>query len=120
MKGGYTTNGQIYRVCPVGLYVGDSKDQDYFLSAPFPNPTNDVTTLNYTLKKVGTIKILLTDVSGREITELLTEKKAAGSYSLNVNTNELKLASGTYMCTLKVSNENNEEFSQTVKFNVIK
>ena len=120
MKGGYTTNGQIYRVCPPGLYVGDAINQDYFLSAPFPNPVNDLTTVNYSLKKNGEIKIILTDVSGRLITELLNEKRSAGNYSLNLSANELKLAAGTYLCTLKVSNENNEEFTQTVKFNVLK
>ena len=25
MKGGYTTNGQIYRVCPIGLGVGTTE-----------------------------------------------------------------------------------------------
>jgi glucose/arabinose dehydrogenase len=114
MKGGYTTNGQIYRVCPQGLYVGESKDQDFFLFAPVPNPSYGTATINYQLKKDAAVCISLFDISGKLVRELMNSHKIAGNYSLLLNANELGLDEGTYFCTMKIGAEG-AEFFQTVR-----
>ena len=119
MKGGYTTNGQIYRVCPQGMYVGENKEQDYFLNVPVPNPSQEMSVIHYMLKKDAKVNISLYDISGRKIAELVNERKPDGEYSIQINATELDLDAGTYLCTMKIG-ESGSEFSQTVRLAIVK
>ncbi|MEW6469367.1 MAG: PQQ-dependent sugar dehydrogenase [Bacteroidota bacterium] len=120
MKGGYTTAGTIYRVCPQGMYVGDALQQDYFLQQIFPNPASGTATLNFQLRKNAEVSILIADITGKVVAELTNGQKAAGEYSLALDLNSMNLADGTYFCTLYVNGPGGEQFSQTVRMAVIR
>ena len=115
MKGGYTTTGTIYRVCPQGMYVGESLEQNYFLQSVAPNPVNGNAQINFQLKKQGNVKIVVTDITGKIVADVLNENKSAGDYSIPFSSSDYNLAEGTYFCTMNIAGDDGEEFSQTIR-----
>ncbi len=80
------------------LYVGYS----YQLYQNYPNPFNPYTFIEYSLPKSGEVKIVLYDITGKEIEVLLNEYKTAGVYKLRFHSENL--GSGVYFYTLYVNN----------------
>ncbi|KAF0140537.1 MAG: hypothetical protein FD122_2337 [Stygiobacter sp.] len=64
------------------------------LAQNFPNPFNPVTTINYTLPNVSKVKLVIYDVTGREVATLVNEFQSAGKHSVNFNAS--RIASGVY------------------------
>ena len=60
----------------------------------YPNPFNPSTTIKYDLPKESSVKIVVYDILGREITTLVNEIEKAGSYKTVWNASQL--ASGVY------------------------
>lgn len=48
----------------------------------YPNPVQDLTTLNYTLEKNAEVHLLVTDLMGRTVSDLYRGFQAAGSHSV--------------------------------------
>ena len=70
---------------------------NYALSQNYPNPFNPSTTIEYALRQNGRVSISLYNSLGQKVADLLNEVQAAGSYKLNVDMSQLKLAtSGIY------------------------
>ena len=71
----------------------------------FPNPFNSSTTIQFTLKKPQRIHLLVYDISGKLIDELITRQQfSAGRHSINwpgKNNNGKAVSSGLYVYTLK-------------------
>ena len=55
---------------------------DYTLSQNYPNPFNPSTTINYTVHEAGLVDISVFSVSGRWITELVSQYQTPGRYSV--------------------------------------
>lgn len=66
--------------------------------ASYPNPSSGMMTLAYEIKDAGLVRIDIQDESGNVVQTILNEQKTVGSYSINVNTGNLK--SGAYYFTL--------------------
>ncbi len=71
----------------------------------YPNPFNHTTTLTYSLKKETPVKIVISDLSGRTVTNLLDEVQLAGEHTINwdatgISGNHVK--SGIYFCTINM------------------
>lgn len=64
----------------------------------FPNPTTDNSTLTYTVKQAGRVRIVLSDEQGNVLKTLVDEYRDAGDYTLTVDLNSLK--NGSYYYTL--------------------
>ena len=64
------------------------------LAQNFPNPFNPVTTINYTLPNVSKVKLVIYEVTGREVATLVNEFQSAGKHSINFNAS--RIASGVY------------------------
>ena len=60
----------------------------------YPNPFNPVTTITYIVPKKSFIKIILFDIKGEKLSELLNEEKDSGFYSVEINSKNL--SSGVY------------------------
>lgn len=70
---------------------------NYSLSQNYPNPFNPSTTIEYAVRQNGRVTISLYNFLGQKVAELLNEVQTAGSYKLNVDMSQLKLAtSGIY------------------------
>lgn len=101
MKGGYTTNGQIYRVCPTGLYVENQK-QDFSISDPSPNPVSDRADLRYNISQTQDVLLSLYDLMGRKVMTLAQGQQEPGSHLVGIDVNAMGLASGSYVAVLEV------------------
>lgn len=65
-----------------------------------PNPFNNATTLEYSVRSSMQVTITLYDLHGRPIQQLLSEKQEAGRYQIDVAGTDL--VSGIYLCVLKM------------------
>ena len=74
---------------------------NYLLEQNYPNPFNPSTTINFTLKKEGYIKLLLHNSLGEKIKTLESSYKQRGNYQYIFNAPEL--ASGSYFYSLIVN-----------------
>ena len=71
---------------------------DFRLHQNYPNPFNPVTAINFDLPKSGNASLKIYDQLGCEVAVLVNEFKAAGSYSVNFNAEDL--ATGVYFYRL--------------------
>jgi hypothetical protein len=106
MKGGYWTNGNIQRICPSWMDVEEKENNFFSLQQNFPNPFSVSTTINYFVKKNCEIRIVLYDISGREIKILNDENAEAGAHELKINAQELSLSPGNYFCSFQCGDIN--------------
>ncbi len=86
---------------------------NYALSQNYPNPFNPTTKIDFELPQDGNISIILYDISGREVSKLVNEVKAAGYYTVQLNASNL--ASGMYFYRITAGN-----FVSTKKMVVLK
>ncbi|CAN5656144.1 hypothetical protein BH10BAC5_BH10BAC5_04280 [soil metagenome] len=85
----------------------------YELKQNFPNPFNPVTKIRFSVPKSGNVKILVFDMLGREITELINSNLQAGSYETLFDSKGLN--SGVYFYRITT-----ESFTDTRKMLLIK
>jgi len=78
-----------------------NKPLSYNLFQNYPNPFNPSTTITYQLPEDGRVKILIYDMLGRLVKELVNEEKEAGIYKVEFTTKGL--ASGTYIYQLQAA-----------------
>ena len=70
----------------------------------YPNPASNNATISYTLNKSGNVRIVVTDIMGREVMNMNQGSQVAGgTYTVNMNT--ANLSNGTYFYTLSVNGE---------------
>jgi len=76
----------------------------YYLGNNYPNPFNPATSFRYSVPEGTNVSIIISDLNGRRITELLNKFQNAGVYEAvwdgRNDTGQL-VASGTYVYTLK-------------------
>lgn len=100
MKGGYTTAGQIYRICPQGLYA-ESEQLQFNEMTVTPNPADDNFSLNYSLSKNAHVTGALFDITGRKAADLFDAEQKTGVQRLEFSVSQLGLAPGMYVCTVQ-------------------
>jgi hypothetical protein len=100
MRGGYTQNGNITRICPQGLGTEDFSNPYFALQQNAPNPFTTRTTLNFSVKQNTNVRVVLYDIFGREVAVLADGMQSQGQHSLEINAQELGLSPGNYFCTM--------------------
>ncbi len=85
----------------------------YSLAQNYPNPFNPTTSIQFDLPRAGLTTVKVYDLLGKEVAMLVHETKAAGSYS--VSWNAQNMPSGMYFVRL-----NSGGFTQTRKMMLIK
>lgn len=86
---------------------------EYELFNNYPNPFNPSTTIKYSLKDDGIVKIVVYDLLGRIVKELINTYKTAGNYEILFDATQL--TSGIYFYTMT-----SNSFSDTKKLLLIK
>ncbi|MDP8241257.1 MAG: C25 family cysteine peptidase [Candidatus Hatepunaea meridiana] len=94
---------------PVSLDVGpDFAIEDetllplkWSLDQNYPNPFNSTTSINYSLKTAGPVKLLVYDIIGRKIAELVDKNQEAGNHQMMFNCKEM--AAGVYFYKLEAT-----------------
>lgn len=100
MKGGYTTTGIIYRVCPSGVYI-DENTSNITEAEIIPNPSSSENKIRFVLTENDMTEIFITDLTGREVQKVFKGKLLKGEHTL-ISENS-KLSNGTYFCHIKTS-----------------
>jgi hypothetical protein len=85
----------------------------YSLSQNYPNPFNPTTKIKFDVAKAGEVKIIVFDVTGREVQTLVNESLKPGTYETSFDGSALN--SGVYFYKITVG-----DFSQTKKMILLK
>ncbi|MBN1633962.1 MAG: T9SS type A sorting domain-containing protein [Ignavibacteria bacterium] len=92
---------------------GTTVPEEFKLYQNYPNPFNPVTNIKFDVSKTSDIKMIIYDITGRELETLVNEKLSAGSYSVDWNGSEY--SSGIYFYKLIAEN-----YTETKKMILIK
>jgi hypothetical protein len=99
--------------------LASSTDDDYevpsqiALAQNFPNPFNPTTTIPFTLKQAGQVRLAIYDLLGREVAHLVDELRPAGTYEAVWEADGLP--SGTYIYKLSVGGESSTRLLTLLK-----
>lgn len=78
---------------------GDGVPQNFRLGQNYPNPFNPTTTITYDVAQASDVTLEVYDMLGRKVTELINERKAAGTYTISFDASQL--GSGMYFYRLQ-------------------
>jgi hypothetical protein len=81
----------------------DVKDEklslsDFQLEQNYPNPFNPSTIIKFSLNKSDNVRLVVSDMLGREVATLIDEVRSAGNHAVTFNASDL--ASGVYLYSL--------------------
>lgn len=80
--------------------ISQNIPEKYDLLQNYPNPFNPYTTIDYNIKNKGNVKLILYDITGKQIAILVNQFHNAGYYRFIFNSGKLNLASGIYFYQL--------------------
>lgn len=94
-------SGTHYIFCnPVGVqHKENTVPEVYSLSQNYPNPFNPVTVIKYALPKTSQVKLVVYDLTGKEVMTLVNGMKQAGNYEAKFDGSNI--ASGVYFYKLE-------------------
>ncbi len=81
-------------------------DKSYILTQNYPNPFNPVTVIRYSLSESGFVSVKVFDLTGKEVTSLVNERKYKGEFRITFNGSYL--SSGVYYYCLYVNEQRTE------------
>jgi hypothetical protein len=93
--------------------IGTGIPDHYRLDQNFPNPFNPVTEIKFGIPAESFVKLIIYDVLGREVAEIVNENLKAGEYK--VKWNAANYSSGIYFYKLQTSS-----YTQTRKLVLMK
>lgn len=73
----------------------------YYLGQNFPNPFNPVTNIYFSIPEAQNVRIVIMNMLGEEITELINNDLAAGTFKLSYNAENL--SSGVYLYRIETA-----------------
>ncbi|HRU91851.1 MAG TPA: T9SS type A sorting domain-containing protein [Candidatus Marinimicrobia bacterium] len=76
---------------------------DYSLSQNYPNPFNPTTSITYSLKQTGNVRLSVFDILGREVAVLVDDVQNAGQHTITFSGTDL--STGIYLYRLQVGRE---------------
>jgi len=111
-------NGVILKTYNRGVMVGVNNFSEvipdkFNLHQNFPNPFNPATEIQFDLPEAAFVTLKVYDITGKEVAELLSERRETGHYSIMFNAS--KLSSGVYYFKLEAGT-----FSSVKKMIVLK
>lgn len=81
--------------------------ENFELLQNYPNPFNPSTTIRYALPEAADVTLIVYDIQGRKIAELVNNRQGAGTYEVTwngKNDSGIEAASGIYLYTIKAGN----------------
>jgi hypothetical protein len=82
--------------------------KEFFLYQNYPNPLNPTTMIKYDLPNTSDVSLIIYDMLGRKVKELVSTRQQAGKYEIQFNASTL--TSGVYVYQLKTG-----QYSETKK-----
>jgi len=77
---------------------------DCSLAQNYPNPFNTATTVEYSISREGFVRLVVYDISGREVKTPVERIMPAGKHTVNIEANDL--SSGIYFYQLETGGKN--------------
>ncbi|HEX2786496.1 MAG TPA: T9SS type A sorting domain-containing protein [Ignavibacteria bacterium] len=93
------------------------KPKTFSLAQNYPNPFNPSTRINYELTDDGKVNLVIFDITGRQVAQLVNENQIAGYYNLEFNAKNL--SSGIYYYQINFVGTANS-FQKTMKMMIVK
>jgi hypothetical protein len=93
--------------------LAEDLPKDFGLQQNYPNPFNPTTLVRYQLPVVSDVRLGVYDLLGREVSVVVSERKAAGSYEVKFD--GTNLSSGVYFYRIQAG-----EFCQTKRCVLVK
>ena len=84
--------------------VNNEIPSEFSLSQNYPNPFNPVTKISFAVPQASNVKITVYDALGKVVRTLIDEYTAAGSYTLDLEANDL--SGGIYFCRMEAGSFN--------------
>lgn len=101
-----------------------SKADDFVLNQNFPNPFNPVTAINYIIGSSGKVRLIVYDVTGKEIRKLVDNiNQNSGDFTVVWNGRDnygTEMSSGIYFYSLVFTGKNNSSNINTKRMMLIK
>jgi hypothetical protein len=99
---------------PIGIEpISGTLPDRFSLDQNYPNPFNPVTNIKFAVPKAGNVKLVVFDITGREVTELVNWELDAGRYNYDFNASHL--SSGVYFYRIQA-----EGFTDVKKMILVK
>jgi photosystem II stability/assembly factor-like uncharacterized protein len=110
-----TDTVQIYKSPDISVNIKEnvSEINEYDLKQNYPNPFNPFTNLEFKIAKHGFVKLIIYDLTGKEVAVLVNQSMNAGKYKISFNGNNL--SSGVYYYKLEAN-----DFLETKKMILLK
>jgi len=89
---------------------GDEINSASAISSNYPNPFNPETTISYSIKEEGNVKLEIFNIRGQKVKTLVNEVKSAGSFKANwngIDNQNNPVASGIYFAKLRTTGTTN-------------
>jgi hypothetical protein len=95
--------------------------KEFALDQNYPNPFNPTTTIKYSVPFDSKVKIVVYNIAGEMIKELVNSVVAAGTHKVEFNLNGLNLSSGIYFYTIEANAvDKSATFRETKKMVLLK
>ena len=88
----------------MGVSSSSNMPEQFLLYPNYPNPFNPVTTIRYDLPEDGNVSLVIHDVTGSVIRQLVKGRKEAGHHRLTwdgTNDQGRKVSAGIYLCSIR-------------------
>ncbi len=85
----------------------------FSLSQNYPNPFNPVTKISFSIPNNSYTKLVVYDISGKQVAELVNNTLDAGTYDIDFDASQL--SSGTYFYRIEAG-----EFTEVKKMILVK
>ena len=116
MKGGYTTNGEIYKICPASVNTNlDLSKSTTTVGQNYPNPADAVSNIDFNVTKNSKVSIDLFDLTGRYIKQLYNNNdETVGKHTITLHDLN-QIQQGTYFYKVDIISHDNELIYTTNK-----
>ncbi len=97
--------------------------QQFELNQNYPNPFNPSTTINFELPGAGWVRLVVYDVTGREVATLVDGHRLGGSHSMHWMANDHQgnlLGTGIYLYEMNFIDAHGKHFREVRKFTLLK
>jgi hypothetical protein len=97
--------------------------QQFELNQNYPNPFNPSTTINFELPGAGWVRLVVYDVTGREVATLIEDQRLGGKHSMQWFANDRQgnlLGTGIYLYEMNFIDAQGKQFREVRKFTLLK
>lgn len=101
-----------------GRKLSENKPSEFLMKQNAPNPFNPATNINFELPENGFVRLVIYDVTGREVKVLVDEHKPAGEHTVAFDASGLP--SGVYIYKLHSLTSTGKEFNEVKKMVLVK